>query len=102
MTTVWSAPTAAIGEAIATSAAAAAPRHRIAVSTTALAQRRLDVLRVLEMRHEGRPHLDQQRLQFGVLRTRDQGLVECVDDRLVVGDLVVDIRLVEGGSLQVL
>ena len=40
----------------------------------------------------------QQALQFGVFGRRDQRLLKCADDRLVEGDFVIDIRLVEGST----
>src|SRR4051812_2884785 len=67
-----------------------------------LAERRLDVLGVLEMGDERRTRFLEQRLQLGVLRIRDQRLVERVDHGLVVGDLVVDVGAVELGALQLL
>src|SRR3569832_2981934 len=42
----------------------------------------------------------QQRLQFAVVGRGDQGLGQGAVDGLVVGDLVGDIGLVEGGALQ--
>src|SRR5437899_8648156 len=39
-------------------------------------------------------------LELGVLRARNQDLVDRVQDLLVIRDLVVDIRLVERGALQ--
>src|SRR5262245_27129232 len=60
----------------------------------------LDLLGMLEMRHEGRARLFQQGLELGVLGAGDEGLVDRVEHGLVVGDLVVDVRLVELGALQ--
>src|SRR5438270_1814980 len=42
----------------------------------------------------------QQAFQFGVIRVRNKGGLERAVDRLVIGDLVVGIRLVEGGAVQ--
>src|SRR5262249_50456340 len=55
----------------------------------------LYLLRLLEMRHEGRPRLREQLLELGVLRVRDQRLVHRVEHALVVHDLVIDVFLVE-------
>src|SRR5689334_16357589 len=65
-----------------------------------LLERGLQLLRVLEVRDERRPHLDEQRLQLRVLGARDQRLVHRIDHLLVIVDLVVDVRLVERGALQ--
>src|SRR5690242_18933143 len=67
-----------------------------------LAERRLDVLGVLEVGDERRPRYLEQRLQLGVLRIRDQRLVERVDHGLVVRDLVVDVSAVELSAQQLL
>src|SRR6516225_7813590 len=67
---------------------------------TALAQSRLDLLRHVEVGHERGPHLDQQRLELCVLGTRDQSLVQRIQHGLVVGDLVVDVGLVEGSAAE--
>src|SRR5215510_11737246 len=99
MTTVW---------VVGRGACAAAPRLRwpspSAATTAATAQplleRRLNVLRMLEVRDERRAHLHQQTLQLGVARARDQRLVDGVQDRLVVGDLVIDVGFVELGPLE--
>ena len=40
----------------------------------------------------------QQALQFGVFGRRDQRLLKSADHRLVEGDFVIDIRLVEGST----
>jgi hypothetical protein len=42
----------------------------------------------------------QQVLQLAVARGRDQCLLQGIVHRLVVGDLVIDICLVEGGAAQ--
>ena len=64
--------------------------------------RRLDGLRVLEVRHECRTNLLEQGLELRVLRVGDQSFVEGIEDGLMVGDLVVDIGLVEGRAAQAL
>src|SRR5688572_14449114 len=65
-----------------------------------LLQRRLDLLRVVAVRDEGRADLDQQRLQLGVARIGDQRLVERIQHLLVIRHLVVDVCLVEGRAFQ--
>ena len=50
---------------------------------------------MLEVRHECRPDFDEEGLQIRVLSAGDQGLVDGVDHLLVVGDFVLDVRLVE-------
>ena len=57
---------------------------------------------MLEMRDEGRTYLDQQCLELGVGGPGDERLVDRVEHRLVIGDLVVDVGLVELRSLQTL
>ena len=54
---------------------------------------RLQLLGVIEVRDECRPHLDQQRFQLGILGARNQRLVERIDYRLMVGHLVIDVSL---------
>src|SRR5262245_7437687 len=71
-------------------------------SASSLLERRLDLLGMLEMRDECRAHLDQQGLELGVLGAGDERLVDRVEHRLVVGDLVVDVGLVELAALQAL
>src|SRR5687768_13222524 len=66
----------------------------------ALLERALDLLGMLEVRDERRPHLDQERLQLRVRDAGDQRLVDGVEHRLVIRDLVVDVRLVERRALQ--
>src|SRR4026209_241399 len=87
--------------------AAAAPKRSAAASTARratfialLAQRGLQVLGVLEVRRDRRADLLDQPLQLGVLRVRDEHLVDRVEDLLVVVDFVIDIGLVELGALQ--
>src|SRR5688500_12920785 len=60
----------------------------------------LQTLRVFEMRDEGRTDFHQQGLQLGVRRAGDQERVEGVDDLLVVGVFVVDVRLLERGAVR--
>src|SRR5262245_37770576 len=67
-----------------------------------LLERRLDLLGMLEVRDERRAHLDQQRLQLGVRGAGNQGLVDGVEHSLMIGDLVLDVRLVERRALQAL
>src|SRR5690606_29136823 len=69
-------------------------------SVPAAGQRPLQLLRVLEVRDERWPHLDQQRLQLGVLRPGNERRVERVEHLLVIGGLVVDVRLVEGRAAE--
>src|SRR5262247_3798400 len=76
-----------------------APRR---ASASSLLERRLDLLGMLEMRDERRTHLDQEGLELGVLRAGDERLVHRVDHRLVIGDFVVDVGLVELPALQAL
>jgi hypothetical protein len=63
--------------------------------TRLAAERRLQVLGVLEVRDKGGPHLDQESLQFRVLCARNQRLVYRVEHGLVIRHFVVDVRLVE-------
>src|SRR4029453_5525799 len=84
-----SAEAAAIHQDVARVAAA------IVMSVSLLPDRRLNVLRVFEVRDERRPHFDEERLQLGVARTRDERLVDGVEHCLVIRDLVVDVCLVE-------
>ena len=57
--------------------------------------RRLNLLRHFEVGRDGRADLHEQRLEVGVLRVRDERLVDRVQHGLMVGHLVVDVRLVE-------
>ena len=50
---------------------------------------------MIAMRHERRPHLDQQRLQFRIAGARNQRLIECIDHLLVIRVLVIDIGAIE-------
>src|SRR5213076_1834591 len=75
--------------------ASAATLRRDSNSVTLLSHRGLHALRVLEVSDERRSHLHHQGFQLFVLRVRNQGLVERVEHRLVVRDLVVDIGPVE-------
>jgi len=65
-----------------------------------LPERRLHVLRVLEVRDERRAHLDEQRLQLRVLGVGDERLVDGIEDGLVIFDFVIDVRLVERPAAQ--
>src|SRR5579872_3491003 len=71
-------------------------------SDLVLVELRLQFPGVLEMRLEGRAHLDEQRFELGIPGARDQRLVQHLDDCLVVLDLVIDVRLVEGMTLELL
>src|SRR5215831_7646580 len=106
MTTVCEAPFAAC-----CSSAALRPDERTSAESqssnpgrttlgTALAQLRLQVLCHAEVCHERRPYLDQQRLQLGILRARDQRLVQRVQHGFMVGDFVIDVGLIEGRATQ--
>src|SRR5512135_2041281 len=75
-------------------------RRSLAVDGVLLAKRRLDLFGVLEVPHEGRPHLHDQCLQLFVLGTGDERLVDRVEHLLMVSDFVVDVGLVEFGALQ--
>ena len=55
--------------------------------------RRLQMLGVFQVRDKRRPHFNQQRFQLIVCGARNQGLVERVDDLLVIRDFVIDVRL---------
>src|SRR6188472_4226648 len=59
------------------------------VSTSVLAKAGLDLLGVFQMADKGRTDRHEQCPQFGVLRVRDQGLVERIDHLLVIGDLML-------------
>src|SRR5690606_811768 len=61
-----------------------------------------DHLGMVQMSLDSRPHLLDQSLELRVLRARNEGLVDRVEDRLVVGHLVIDISLVELRTLQLL
>src|SRR5215831_2261666 len=106
MTTVCEVPFAACCSSAALrpdariSAASQSRRPRRSSLGTALAQLRLQLLRHVEMCHERRSHLDQQRFQLGILCARDQGLVERAQHGFMVGDFVVDVGLVEGRAAQ--
>jgi hypothetical protein len=68
------------------------------MSRTALRKFRLQMTRVFEMRDKRRSHLHEQRLQLLVLRARNKRLVERVEHAFMIGDLVIDIRLVEDAA----
>src|SRR5262249_11554645 len=61
---------------------------------------RLDRLGMVEVRYECRPHLDDQRLQLLVLGVGDERRVDRIEHRLMVGDFVSDVGLVEFGALE--
>src|SRR5258708_2027118 len=63
-------------------------------------ERSLDPLGVIQMRDECRPDLNQQGLQLRIRCIRDQHLVDRGQDLLVVGHLVIEVGLVEGGTLE--
>ena len=55
---------------------------------------------MLQVPHKGRPYLDNQCLQLLILGAGDQGLVDRVENLLVVRDFVVDVSLVKRGAFQ--
>jgi hypothetical protein len=57
---------------------------------------------MLQMRHEGGPHLDEQGFEVRVLRARDQCLVHCIEDGLVIDHLMVHISTIECGATELL
>src|SRR5688500_3075597 len=61
----------------------------------------LDLSGVLQARCERGAHIREQLLQLRVLGAGDQGLIERVENVLVISDLVVDVGLVEGRSGEV-
>ena len=73
---------------------------RMACRTVTISEPSLQTLRVLEVRDEGRTHLDEQRLEFLVRRARNQRLVERIDHLLVVRHFMIDVRLVERRALE--
>src|SRR5687767_14836586 len=75
-------------------------RYENGLFTNALLEFRLDRLGEVEVRNERRTHLHEQRLQLLVLHAGDQGLVDGVEHRGVIRDLVVDVGLVEGRALE--
>src|SRR5690606_20479206 len=66
----------------------------------ASAQRRLQLFCMFQVRYERRADFDEQRLQLRVLRIGNQDVVQRVDHLLVVGDLVINVGLVKGRSLE--
>src|SRR5690242_18826134 len=70
-------------------------KDRLGMPPNLALQGSLYLLRVLQVCRDGRPGLLQERLQLRVLRAGNEGLVDGVEHRLMVGDLVVDVRLVE-------
>src|SRR5262249_55024949 len=77
------------------------PRVRM-LRSTALGEVRLDLLGVVQVLNEGRSGLYQQRFELGILGTRYQCLVQGIEHRLVIGDLVIDVCLVERRSGELL
>jgi hypothetical protein len=61
---------------------------------------RRDVLGVLLMALEYLQAGLQQARELGIVRRRDQRAFECAVDRLVVGDLIIDVRLVKRPALE--
>ena len=57
-------------------------------------------LRVLQMRLEHFEAVLQERFEFRILSVRDQSGAESAIHRLVIRDLIVDIRLVERRTRQ--
>jgi hypothetical protein len=55
---------------------------------------------MLEVRGERRPYFYEERLEFFVLRARNQRLVDRIENRLVILDFMVDVSLVELGAAQ--
>src|SRR5687768_5376332 len=108
MSTVWvSAATASLeGAAVSARAthiaraARVAPVYDTPSALTLLAKFALKSLGVLQMRRESRPHLDEQRFQFGILRVRNEHLVQRIDDGLVIGDLPSDVGAIVLGALE--
>ncbi len=86
---------ASIAQASAVLLSAALPGARRRL-TTAFLQRRLQMLRVFQMRDEGGPDLYEQRFQLFVLRTRNQRFIERIEHVFMVGHFVIDVRAVEG------
>src|SRR6516164_2353188 len=72
------------------------------VPSGATLQFRLDLLCMIKVRDKSWPHLDQESFQLGILRTRNECFVHCLQHGLVIGDLVVDISLVEGTAAETL
>ena len=90
-------------------AAPGATQHTISIDTANSAlicrslsggERLLQTPGVLQVGNERRPHLDDQRLQFCILRVRHECLVDRFEDLRVVRHLVVHIRLVKCGTLE--
>ena len=62
----------------------------------------LESLGVLEMGNKRRPHLHQKVLQLFIRGTRNEYFVQRINDLLVVGDLVVNVRLIQHGAVEFL
>src|SRR5207237_2277990 len=69
---------------------------------SALCEAALEVLGVIEVRRDCRPYFLDQPLKLGVLGAGNQRLVDRVEHRLMVGDFVVDVGLVEFGAFELL
>ena len=67
-----------------------------------LAQRHAELFGMLEVCDKRRPHFDEQRFQLAVRGARDQGLVQRINDLLVVRDFMFRVRLVELGPPEAL
>src|SRR4051812_32314597 len=85
---------AAIRSDDAASAAARASARTARSMGSALSEAALQVLRMIQVGGDRRPHLLDQTLQLGVLRARDESLVDRVEHGLMVGHLVIDVGLV--------
>src|SRR5215212_5894709 len=55
----------------------------------------LELLRVLQVRREGRPHIHQQLLELAVLGGRDQQVVQRIEHGLVVRNFPVNVGPIE-------
>src|SRR5690348_7640792 len=51
-------------------------------------ERALDLLGMLQVIHEGGPNLDEKRLELRIVRARNQRLVHCFEDALMISDLM--------------
>src|SRR5436190_12593018 len=81
-------------------AATLAKATRDILPPSLLPELRLELLRMLQVAVDRGAHLLDQGLQLGVLRARDERLVDRVENLLVISDLLVDVRLVERGALE--
>src|SRR6478752_97852 len=85
---------------VASISAAAAGNIHLGVMRSSLLQLSRDVLGMLLVALENLQAGLQQALQFSVVRVGNKRRLKRAVDRLVIGDLVGDIGLVEGGALQ--